>query len=102
KLSMLDQAMNPRKKPPKAPRPIHPLCPERVTLDACLAGMFGFLSNRSHTALALFEVLPAWLRFLESRRLIDADVRRKVVADLLPLHADLLRLTEKSDDPALH
>ena len=101
--SMLEQAMHPNRKLPKPPRPAHPLCPERVTLDVHLAGMMGMLSGLYHTAAALFQAVPAWLRFLESRRLIDPDTSRKVAAELLPLHASLLRIWERyTDDPLLH
>ncbi len=93
--SMLEQAMHPERKLPKPPRPAHPLCPERVTLDVHLAGMMGMMSGLYHSAAALFQAMPAWLRFLESRRLIDAGTRRKVTEELLPLHASLLRLWEQ-------
>jgi hypothetical protein len=47
--------------------------------------------------------MPAWLRFLESRRLIDAATRKKVAEELLPLHATLLRHWEQyTDDPTLY
>ena len=59
--------MHPNRKLPKPPRPAHPLCPERVTLDVHLAGMMGMMSGLYHTAAALFQAMPAWLRFLESR-----------------------------------
>jgi hypothetical protein len=50
----------------------------------------------------LFEIVPAWLRFLESRGLIDADQHARTLEELRPLHADLLRLMESDDeDPAL-
>jgi hypothetical protein len=101
--SMLEQAMHPKRKLPKPPRPAHPLCPERVTLDVHLAGMMGMLSGRYHSAAALFQAMPAWLRFLESRRLIDAGTSKKVVAELLPLHATLLQVWEQyTDDPLLY
>ena len=101
--SMLEQAMHPNRKLPKPPRPAHPLCPERVTLDVHLAGLMGMMSGRYHSAAALFQAIPAWLRFLESRRLIDAGTSRKVAAELLPLHATLLRLWERhADDPLLY
>ncbi len=101
--SMLEQAVNPRKRFPKPPRPAHPLCPDRVTLDACIAGMMGFMSGRYHTAAALFQAMPAWLRFLESRRLIDADLRQKVANSLLPLHTTFLKgLQDFTDDPTLY
>ena len=72
--SMLDQALRPNQKLPKPPQPAHPLCPERVTMEVFLAGMVGYLSMLVHTSSAVFQAIPAWLRFLESRGLIDADV----------------------------
>lgn len=102
RLSMLEQAMNPRKKLPPPPKPSHLLCPERVTFEVHLAGLVGFMNGLYHTAAALFELVPAWLRFLEARGLIDADQHAKTVEELRPLHADLLRLMESChDDPAL-
>ncbi len=101
--SMLEQAMNPKRKLPKPPRPAHPLCPERVTLDGHLAGLMGMLSGRYHTAAALFQAMPAWLRFLESRGLIDAGTSKKVAAELLPLHDTLLGIWKThTDDPLLY
>ena len=101
--SMLDQALKPNMKLPKPPRPAHPLCPERVTLDVHLGGMMGMMNGLYHSAAALFQVMPAWLRFLESRRLIDAGTRTTVAADLLPLQATLMRIWEKhTDDPTLY
>ncbi len=99
---MLEQAMHPKRKLPKPPRPAHPLCPERVTLDIHLARMMGMMSELYHSAAALFQAMPAWLRFLESRRLIDAGTRGKVMAELLPLHTTLLRVWERQDDQLLH
>ncbi len=101
--SMFEQAANPRKRLPKPPRPAHPLCPDRVTLEVCLAGLMGFMSGKYHTAAALFQAMPAWLRFLESRRLIDSELRKKVTNGLLPLHITLLKgLQDFTDDPTLY
>ncbi len=95
--------MNPKLKLPKPPPPAHPLCPERITLDVYLAEMMGFLSERYYPAAAMFQALPAWLRFLESLHLIDADTSEKAMAELLPLHASLMRVWEKyTDDPNLY
>jgi hypothetical protein len=56
-----------------------------------------------YSAAALFQAIPAWLRFLESRRLIDAETGKKVMAELLPLHTTLLRFWEQyTDDPHLY
>jgi SEC-C motif len=101
--SMLEAAMNPTLKLPKPPRPAHPLCPERVTLDVHLCRLMGPFNGLYYSAAALFQAVPAWLRFLESLRLIDADTSRKVAAELLPLHATLLRIWERhTEDPQLH
>lgn len=102
KPSMLEQAMHPKKKLPPPPKPGHLLCPERVTFEVHLAGLVGFMNAMYGTAAALFELVPPWLRFLESRGLIDADRHAKTLEDLRPLRADLLRLVESyRDDPAL-
>jgi hypothetical protein len=60
------------------------------------------MSGLYHSAAALFQAMPAWLRFLESLRLIDAGTRGKVTSELLPLHATLLRIWEQQDDPLLY
>ena len=100
---MLEQAKHPKRKLPKPPRPVHPLCPERVTLEVYLAELMGMLSGRYHAAAALFQAMPAWLRFLESRRLIDAATHEKVLADLRPLHSTLLRIWKSyGEDPFLY
>lgn len=102
KPSMVEQVMHPGRKLPPPPKPSHLLCPERVTFEVLLSRLLGPLNGLYHTAAALFELVPAWLRFLESRRLIDADQHAKTLKELRPLHADLMRLMESyDDDPAL-
>jgi SEC-C motif len=100
--SMLDQALHPERKLPKPPRPAHPLCPERVTLEVFLAGLISTFNGMFHAGAAVFQAMPAWLRFLESRRLIGADLRRKVANEFLPLHATLSQVWQSYlDDPTL-
>lgn len=100
---MLEAALEPNKKLPPAPRPGHPPCPGRVTFEVHLTRLLGFFNNLRHTAAALFETVPAWLRFLQSRRLIDVERRLKTIEDIRPLHSQLLRLWEDQlDDPSLH
>jgi hypothetical protein len=63
----------------------------------------GFMSGQYHAAAALYEIVPAWLRFLESRGLIDADRNARTLEELRPLHASLLHVMQSyRDDPALH
>ncbi len=100
--SMLEQVLHSERKRPKPPRPAHPLCPDCVTLDVFLGGMMGGFDRLYYRAAAVFQAIPAWLRFLESRRLIDAGVRHKVAKELLPLHATLSKIWQSyQDDPAL-
>ena len=102
RLSMLERAKHPRKKLPPPPKPGHPLCPERVTFEVYLSGLMGFMNGLYYTATALFELVPSWLRFLESRGLIDAERHAKTVEELRPLHASLLRLMKTNrNDPTL-
>ncbi len=101
--SMLEsmRQRHPRSKPRPRP-PEHPLCPDRATLDRFLADMLDILSWRQYEVAATFELVPAWLSFLESRQLVDADRRHKTIAELSALHADLLKLYSRNHgDPTL-
>jgi SEC-C motif len=101
--NMLERARNPNIKLPKPPRPAHPLCPERVTLEAHVAGLMDVMNVLYHPAAALFQAMPAWLRFLESRGVIDAATSKKVLDLLRPLHSTLLRIWEQfTEDPLLY
>lgn len=40
------------------------------------------LNQLYYRASALFKIIPAWLRFLEMRQLIDADVRIQTLGHL--------------------
>jgi hypothetical protein len=101
--SMMEQALNPKLKLPPPPPPGHPLCPERVTLEVYLAGLMGMFNNLYHVMAAVFEIMPAWLRFLETCGLIDADRRVMTVKELVPLHTSLLKALEKwGGDPTIN
>ena len=89
KLSMLEQMTNPNKRLPPPPRPSHPLCPERVTFDIHLGTYLGMLARLHHTAAALFEIVPAWLRFLGRLQLPPTRPRRH--AEQMDAFADYLR-----------
>jgi hypothetical protein len=79
----------------------HALVPDPGRLEHYLAGMLGMMNQLHHRAAALFEIIPPWLRFLESRRLIDAAAGVRALEELAPL-ADKLRriLAAFPDDPA--
>ena len=84
-------------------RAVHVLCPDSRTFDPYLADQLHFFSPRYHTVAATMEMIPAWLRFLESRQLIDAQEHAATLNGLAKLHGDLLELWKKyPDDPALY
>lgn len=74
----------------RASRARHPLCPDRATLDRFLGGLLNFINPQHHKAVATFELLPAWLRFLVSRQLITAELLEQTLQQLQPLRASLL------------
>jgi hypothetical protein len=80
----------------------HELVPDRKRFDLFLARNFDLLSPVSYEAVAAFESLPAWLRFLESKGLIDAKLRIHSLGELEGLADDLCRALEQFDyDPSL-
>ena len=86
----------------RASAPVHLLCPDYDTLDRYLVGLLKFLSSKPYRAAALFEMLPAWLRFLEARELIDAGQRTRTLHELSSLVPDLIKVWDSYRlDPAL-
>ena len=78
------------------------LCPDRETLDHYLAGLLNFINPQHYDVAATFELVPAWLRFLESRQLIAAPQRLATLRELHGLAAQLQELWKRyPDDPAL-
>lgn len=111
RLSMVEAAFNkpkPKTRPPEFylrgdESSVNWLCPDRETLEHFLNDLFHFLNPQPYTAAATLELMPAWLRFLESRQLLVASLREKTLQNLLKLSADLNNLLRKmSPDPALH
>lgn len=92
-----------RAKPKAQARLLAPLlCPDRGTLDRYLGELFNFINPHHYKAAALMELVPAWLRFLESRQLIDAQQRQKTLNELRGLDAELLKIYQQYPaDPAL-
>jgi hypothetical protein len=58
------------------------LCPDRATLDRFLGGMLNFISPHYYEAAATLELVPAWLRFLETRALLTAEQRAATLHDV--------------------
>jgi hypothetical protein len=92
------------KRPPQgvAQSLAQPLCPDSATLDRFLGSYLGFLNFMYYPAAATFELIPAWLRFLNARQLLDADRQARMLQGLEGLKGTLLKLwQEHKDDPTL-
>ena len=96
-----NHARQKQRRPPPTP-PDHPLCPDPSTLDRYFGGLMNTFFPQRYKAATLMELMPAWLRFLESRQLIDARQREKSLQGLHELAGALLKVWQAyRDDPAL-
>lgn len=69
------------------PQP-HPLCPDPVTLEQFMAKLLNY-QPQPYIAAALFELIPAWLQFLQTKNLIDAAQQQKTIAECSQMVPDL-------------
>jgi len=102
--SMFERMSHPKKKIPAAvdSPDYHILCPDLKTLDCFLAGNLDFMSPQPYKVAALFELIPLWLAFLESRGLLSAERRRQAMEELASLGSDIPPIIERyTDDPAV-
>jgi hypothetical protein len=90
-----------KKKKSTPRRPLHLFCPDRRSLDQFLGEMLGFINPQYYKATATLELIPAWLRFLESRQLINAGQHEQTLADLRGLDTELLKVLKNYPDPTL-
>jgi hypothetical protein len=100
--SLFDRVARKRKPRPRPSQPHHLLCPDRATFDRYLGNLLSPLNGLHHRAAATFELVPVWLRFLESRQLLEGSERQRTMQELSPLTLDLHKLWERyRTDPAL-
>ncbi len=77
------------------------LLPDHASLDRYLMDLLNPFSPRPHRLAALFEMIPAWLRFLETRGLIDAEQHAQTLDELGDLSASMAEFWESySSEPA--
>jgi hypothetical protein len=89
-------------RPKSDARSRHPLCPDRGTFERFLVELLQLIFAQPYKAAAVFELAPAWLRFLESRGLIDAPQRAATLAELRGMDTVLLKYWDQHPaDPAL-
>jgi hypothetical protein len=102
--NLFEAMMRPRgrKRRRKSRKPDHLLCPDRGTLDRFLSRLLHFINPQRYKAAATLELVPVWLRFLESRQLIDAQQRARTMLELRGLDTELLKVWKLFPfDPAL-
>ena len=66
-----------------------------------LARLLHFMNPQYYEAATAIELVPAWLRFLQSRGLIDASRRKATIDGFGNLAETLMRLLPIDEDPAL-
>ena len=81
----------------------HPLCPDAATLDGFFGGLLRLLRYQIYHVAATFELVPAWLEFLQMRGLVRHAIAGRTLQDLKSLHEPLLKMygLEKSDTSLL-
>ena len=91
----------PSSKHRKAKAPLT-LCPDRASLDTFLARRLDLLSSEYYRAISLFELIPAWLRFLQTVNLADSALAENTLRQLRSLREPLLAMCpHRFGDPAL-
>jgi hypothetical protein len=80
----------------------HLLCPDRERLDKFLAEKLQLLNHQPHKVAAMAELVPTWMRFLQTQGLVDADLRKETLDSLIPLAGNLLPIFDNlHSDPTL-
>lgn len=75
--------------PTKPDESRHPLCPDPTTLKEYISKLLHYVKPQLVQAAVIFELTPAWLRFLQKQQLIDAAEQEEIWQKLQPLATDL-------------
>jgi len=96
KPSPFEVTRNPKKRKTPIPGFVHILCPDKPTFERFLVQKMNIISVRLYRALACFESIPAWLRFLESKGLIDFTLRNKTFLSIMKLYPSMEKIVGKA------
>jgi hypothetical protein len=98
--SLFEKMMQPELKNKKKSPPSfdHILCPDQKSLDRFIGSFLSFFNIRIFRAGIVFESIPAWLRFLETRGLIDHKMRRYTAASINKLYEAIRNILEKEGE----
>jgi hypothetical protein len=82
------------------PRGHQLLCPDRGSLDRYLGRLMKSVYSQYYRSAAMVELLPSWLSFLESHRLISLKQRARIMQELRGIDESFIHAMEiYSDDP---
>lgn len=90
----------------RRPRPVtldaeEPLLPDAMTLENFLEKLLQTVNAQPYAVAAILELLPAWLRFLATRGLIDSEQQTSVLQEVAELRESIKPALASSADPAL-
>ena len=97
-------AKRPQKKSKKKSRPQleHPLCPNASTFEVFLGGLLESFEPHDLKAATTFELLPAWLDFLNSVGLLETEQKARALTAIYPLREHVIEaLSVSFEDPAI-
>ncbi|MFW6184505.1 MAG: hypothetical protein ACOC8X_11970 [Chloroflexota bacterium] len=83
------------------PEPKHPLGPDEVTLKLFLQRLLQTMDPQLYAAAAVLQLLPAWLRFLQFRNLLQESEAQEALHSLAGLGRSLAPYWDEHQDPAL-
>lgn len=103
--SMLQAMMREYQGQPEPKRPQRKveniLCPDHETLERYMDVFYNMLNSRPYAASAMVELLPEWLKFLESRQLLAPELYQSTWDSLQQLQKDISKVVGKEWDGAL-
>jgi hypothetical protein len=81
---------------------VHVLCPDRETFKRYLERLLVAGNPQPYRAAALFESMPAWLRYLEANGLIEVGQRQGSLEEVATLRDKMIEIwSDYTVDPAL-
>ncbi|MGB0389217.1 MAG: hypothetical protein ACPGWR_30710 [Ardenticatenaceae bacterium] len=80
----------------------HFFVPDAQTLDRYFSNLINSAYPQLYSMATFYQLLPAWLRYLESHHLIDGTQRDQTLDELREMNADVLKtLSRYTSEPAL-
>ena len=98
--SLFEKMMQPELKNKKKSPPSfdHILCPDQKSFDRFIGSFLTFFNVRIFRAGIVFGSIPAWLRFLEAKGLIEHQMRHQTVASIYKLYRALRNILENEGE----